>query len=246
MVPPQMRPGALAAVCAILALLGPVGARQRRNSAPQLLQVLTPAGRATVPAHPDVNVIVRFPGSGANTLADPSSFRARLGGHDITSQFQPLIEGGAQVGVRASIPRDRLKIGHRRMNRLRVLVRSRQSDAKKRNNRQVVSVRFRAVETANQPPVATIVPDTEIIFPGVALGFDASHSFDPESDALTYQWDFGDGVTSTDIAPTHVYASADDPRTVTLTVSDGQASATATLTMRACPQPEGIAPAIIQ
>jgi hypothetical protein len=101
------------------------------------------------------------------------------------------------------------------------------------------------VDAADQPPQAVIVPESEVIFPNLPTGFDASRSFDPESDELTYQWDFGDGTTSTDIAPEHTYASADQPRTVTLTVSDGQATSTATLIMRSCPQPEGAAPGSI-
>jgi hypothetical protein len=234
-----MRPAA-AAVCALLVLLGPVEAR-RRSKAPQLLQVLTPAGRATAPAHPDVNVVVRF----ANG-ADPATFRARLGGRDITALFAPIVEQGAQVGVRAKVARDRLRIGRRRTNRLRVLARQRKGSGTGRTPRQIVHLRFRAADVPDAPPVAVIVPETEIIFPNVALGFSARHSFDPELDELTYQWDFGEGPPSTELEPTHTYASADEPRTVTLTVSDGQATGTATVTLRSCPQPEGVAPGVIQ
>ena len=128
--------------------------------------------------------------------------------------------------------RNRIRIGRRRTNRLHVLIKAKDDGRKGRTPRQIVHLRFRAVEAANQPPVATIVPESEVIFPDVALGFDAEHSFDPELDALTYLWDFGEGATSTDIAPTNTYASADQPRTVTLTVSDGQATGTASITLR--------------
>lgn len=56
--------------------------------------------------------------------------------------------------------------------------------------------------------------------PGVALVFDGSGSSDPNSDALTYSWDFGDGAMGTGVAPSNTYA-ADGQYTVSLTVNDG-------------------------
>ena len=47
---------------------------------------------------------------------------------------------------------------------------------------------------------------------------------DADNDELTYSWNFGDGATSTDRAPTHYYPSA-GTYTVTLRVSDGSAQA---------------------
>src|SRR5262245_18218188 len=239
MVPGHMRPAALAAVCAALLLLGPADAR-KRTKAPTLLQVLTPAGRANAPAHPDVNIVVRFTSS-----ADPATFRARLTGRDITERFRPMIEQGKQVGVRATIPRERVKIG-RRNNRLRVLVRAQQS-SKGRPPRQIVRVRFRPVEANDLPPVANIVPESEVIFPTVPLGFDASPSFDPELDERAYQWDCGEaGEASNELVTTYTYMRADEPRTVTLTASDGQLSSTDKVALRSCPQPEGVTPGTIQ
>lgn len=240
MVPRYMRPGTLALCAALLLLFAPADAK-RRSRAPQLLQILTPAGRASAPAHPDVNIVVPF-----TSNADPQTFRARLAGRDITERFTPVVEQGKQVGMRASIPHDRLRLGRRRSNRLDVLIREQKGSGKGRRARQIVHLRFRAVEAANQPPVANIEPESEVIFPNVAIGFDARHSFDPELDELTYQWDFGEGAPSTDIAPTYTYTSADEPRTVTLTVSDGQATSTAKVTLRSCTQPDGVPPGVIQ
>jgi len=55
--------------------------------------------------------------------------------------------------------------------------------------------------------------------PGQTITFDGSASADPNGDALTYSWDFGDGATGTGVAPTHSYA-ADGTYTVSLVVSD--------------------------
>jgi PKD repeat protein len=61
--------------------------------------------------------------------------------------------------------------------------------------------------------------------PGQAITFDGSASEDPNGDALTYSWDFGDGMTGNDVSPTHTYAAAGN-YTVTLTVSDGSLEST--------------------
>jgi serine protease len=55
----------------------------------------------------------------------------------------------------------------------------------------------------------------------VAISFDASGSSDPDGDALSYTWDFGDGTVGSGVNPLHAY-SWGDSFTVTLTVSDGR------------------------
>lgn len=62
--------------------------------------------------------------------------------------------------------------------------------------------------------------------------FDASGSRDPEGKALTYAWSFGDGMTGAGVSVAHAYASAGD-YTVTLSVSDGKSTGTATGSVRA-------------
>jgi ELWxxDGT repeat protein len=86
------------------------------------------------------------------------------------------------------------------------------------------------VTISNQTPAANAggpysgVRNTAVAFTGAA-------SSDPDSDALTYAWDFGDGSTGTGVAPTHSYATVGS-FTVTLTVNDGTvASAPATSTV---------------
>jgi len=82
------------------------------------------------------------------------------------------------------------------------------------------------VTITNQAPIANAggpysgVPNQATLFSGAA-------SSDPDGDALTYSWDFGDGSPAgAGVAPTHAYATA-GTFTVTLTVNDGTANSTA-------------------
>ena len=67
----------------------------------------------------------------------------------------------------------------------------------------------------NQAPTAAF--DSNCF--GLGCSFDASSSVDSDGSIASYSWDFGDGNTSTDAAPTHAFANAGDYNVV-LTVSD--------------------------
>jgi len=54
---------------------------------------------------------------------------------------------------------------------------------------------------------------------GISIAFGGSGSSDPDGDALTYAWDFGDGGSATGAAANHTY-SAGGEFTVSLTVTD--------------------------
>ena len=77
----------------------------------------------------------------------------------------------------------------------------------------------------NHPPVANAGgPYSGIV--GQAVQFNGSGSTDPDGDALTYSWDFGDGTSGTGVQPTHTYNTV-GAFNVALTVSDGSLSSSA-------------------
>jgi len=92
----------------------------------------------------------------------------------------------------------------------------------------------------NQPPVAIArVTPTSGTAP-LAVDFDASQSYDPDSSAIrAWRWSFGDGQSDTGKQVTHTYMSA-GTRTVRLTVEDGAGdtdTCTRTITIDAPPEP---------
>jgi PKD repeat protein len=80
----------------------------------------------------------------------------------------------------------------------------------------------------NAKPVADAGPDRPLLIPGESVHFDARGSFDPDGEISAYQWHFGDGNSTTEAAPTHVYEHPGRYQ-VSLLVSDdsGHAAATA-------------------
>lgn len=69
----------------------------------------------------------------------------------------------------------------------------------------------------NEPPAATI----EVTCERLACAFDASASADADGTIESLLWDFGDGTTSTETAPSHTYAEGSFTVTLTVTDDDG-------------------------
>jgi beta-lactamase superfamily II metal-dependent hydrolase/PKD repeat protein len=72
--------------------------------------------------------------------------------------------------------------------------------------------------TANRPPSAN-AGGPYAGYESVGMLFDGSASSDPDGDAITYQWNFGDASNGTGIAPTHRYRD-DGSYMVELIVTD--------------------------
>lgn len=92
----------------------------------------------------------------------------------------------------------------------------------------------------NNPPTASFTTATS----GLTVSVDAAGSSDPDGDALTYSWTFGDGATATGRTASRTYAAA-GTYTIGLTVSDGRggsASTTRTVTVAAPGDPDPSTP----
>ncbi len=75
----------------------------------------------------------------------------------------------------------------------------------------------------NEPPVAKIADITDAYVGGANdnILFDASESYDPDGNPLTYKWNFGDGDIAEGVKVFHTYMKAGKYR-VTLTVTDNK------------------------
>lgn len=71
----------------------------------------------------------------------------------------------------------------------------------------------------NQPPVARFSALPTSGEAPLKVDFDASASYDPDGEIVSYEWDFGDGSTGSGVTESHTYDSK-GTYTVTLTVID--------------------------
>lgn len=79
-------------------------------------------------------------------------------------------------------------------------------------------------ENSNQAPVISAVIPAEAVA-GEPINLDASETMDPEGDAFTVEWRFGDGAAASGITAQHAYTSAGS-YDVTITADDGKAVST--------------------
>jgi len=228
------RRSTIATTLLVVALAAAASAARVRRQSEELLQVVEPSS-AVASAHPWVNVVVSFGRTKTGAPADPATFHARIGRDDVTAAFEPIYDGGTQTGARAAL--SNVKIGRRPRNRLRLSVRAvRVADAKGPPSRDIDRVKFGAEEVPDRAPSAMIAVSAPVVVPDDPITFDASGSHDPDGDEIEYLWDFGDGTTSTERTATHAFpAGLEGDVVVTLQVSDGQLSTTATATLPTVP-----------
>jgi len=75
----------------------------------------------------------------------------------------------------------------------------------------------------NASPTAVLAADRSYGPSPLRVAFSAASSFDPEGAPLSYHWDFGDGDSSTEVAPVHEFVASDAAPAgfpVRLTVTD--------------------------
>lgn len=228
----------LATAAALLLLLcsaaSAPAAGGRKALTESLLSIVTPEHKGVARAHPWVNVEIQLGATHDGVAADPATFKAKLGGCDITDLFEEFQHGGI-TGKHARLPRElggrcRLKHGSRPRNRLKFKIRAQPVGAKGRRKADLDRVRFGVLEVANQAPVSSFISDPPAIGSACAVGssgsgqgievsFSASAT-DPDGDRLRYAWDFGDGSSGSGPDVVHHYAT-EEPVTVSLRVSDG-------------------------
>ncbi|NJM07901.1 PKD domain-containing protein [Candidatus Gracilibacteria bacterium] len=85
--------------------------------------------------------------------------------------------------------------------------------------------------TPNAAPTASISATPTFGEAPLTVNFDGRGSSDPEEAALSYEWDFGDGATSSAAAPEHTY-TAPGTYTTTLIVRDERSIASDPVTVR--------------
>ena len=96
----------------------------------------------------------------------------------------------------------------------------------------------------NESPVADFEHDPQEGYVPLVVRFDASASFDPDGQILSYAWDFGDGETAEGVIVEHTY-TAPGEYVAKLTVRDDKgAEDTAEATVTALEPPENATPPV--
>ncbi|KAL3919376.1 MAG: hypothetical protein SGILL_003784 [Bacillariaceae sp.] len=109
------------------------------------------------------------------------------------------------------------------------------------NNDSILRIRYTGI--LNAPPLPAIeiqnpvtgsaaeqVQDGQVLV-GNVVQFDGSTSSDPEGETLIYEWNFGDGDTSTVQSPSHVYNEAGEYRVTLMVIDEANQAQQASVTV---------------
>ena len=89
----------------------------------------------------------------------------------------------------------------------------------------------------NQPPTVSFTFSPSYPFVGYLVTFNGSDSSDPDGFITSYEWNFGDGNTSTGMAVTHSYLSAGTYAVMLEVTDDGKRTETKTIDVQYREQP---------
>lgn len=92
---------------------------------------------------------------------------------------------------------------------------------------------------ANRAPIAAFTVSPDEGYRPFEVAFDASGSIDPDRDALTYAWSFGDGANGSGVKTTHTYENAGSYDVVLRIADPGGLEDAAMTTIDAVDVPEG-------
>jgi len=82
-------------------------------------------------------------------------------------------------------------------------------------------------ESLNQSPIASFTASFRIGVVPLEISFDASNSYDPDGNIISYAWDFKDGNTGSGETLNHTFSSSGSYK-VELTVTDNKGATTST------------------
>ena len=100
------------------------------------------------------------------------------------------------------------------------------------------TITIQVTTPAEEAPVAVLGASTTSGVAHLAVDFDATGSSDADGTIESYAWDFGDGNTSTDAAPNHLYTVAGTYEVELIVTDDDGLTANATTTVTAVDGPD--------
>ena len=84
--------------------------------------------------------------------------------------------------------------------------------------------------SGNRRPIVSLSANPTSGVTPLSVAFSSAGSLDPDGDAITYRWDFGDGAMSSAANPTHIYTT-NALRTASLTIEDSHGAQAITNTV---------------